>query len=169
MEARRPHPYARPGSKEYKHFHVSIADLTVFRDSAADTPDPARQQFLSYLQQAVQKSATKELVLFIHGYNVSFADAIKSAGQLAFDTAQDYLQSHTLLDQRVALAFDWASCSSVGNYGFVPWRHDREQAEKAAPKLAQLLTDLASHVSHEPDWQAAAFFRVQECHCLGGL
>jgi esterase/lipase superfamily enzyme len=101
------------------------------------------------VQQAVANSETKELVLFIHGYNVDFAGAIKSAGQLTFDTAQDYYQlpPGERVNQRAAIAFDWASCGGLANYGFVPWENDRVRAEQAAPKLAELLADLATHVS----------------------
>lgn len=153
LEARKPHPWVRPGNKEYKNFHVSIVNLTVLQDNRMAGPSDglssARQQFLSQLQHAVANSVTKELVIFIHGYNTGFADAIKSAGQLTFDTAQDSSQSGSaaLLNQRVALAFDWASCGALASYGFVPWDHDRERAEQAAPKLAELLRDLANHVS----------------------
>ena len=147
MTARKPRPFISPRSKEYKNFHVSIAELELFKDPTAPQVSPDKQTFLAAVQEANNNSGKKELVLFIHGYNVSFADALKSAAQLTFDTSQDYLQSHTLLDQRVALAFDWASCHALSSYGFVPWNHDRERAERAAPKLAELLSDLANHVS----------------------
>lgn len=51
---------------------------------------PAREQFLEAVKDAVAGSFKRELVIFIHGYNVGHEGAIKSAAQLTFDTAQDY-------------------------------------------------------------------------------
>jgi len=125
--------------------------------SAADLPSD-RKDFLERIREAIIASQKKELVLFVHGYNVSFADAIKSAAQLTFDTAQDYSRQSSLsssvsgpqellLSQRVALAFDWASFGSLLRYGFIPGDSDLRRAKRSAKKLAVLLKDLSSYVS----------------------
>lgn len=49
-----------------------------------------RQKFLHDIKQAVRDSQRHEVVVFIHGYNVSNEAALKSAAQFVFDTAQDY-------------------------------------------------------------------------------
>lgn len=42
----------------------------------------ARRQFLEQVKEAVKHSARRELVVFVHGYNVKFEAAIKSAAQV---------------------------------------------------------------------------------------
>ncbi|WIA39125.1 hypothetical protein OEZ86_005257 [Tetradesmus obliquus] len=111
----------------------------------------ARERFLKEVMDAVGWSKKKELVVFVHGYNVNFEGCIKSAAQLTFDTAQDYSmidlpgRFHYQHHQRVAVAFDWASASCWTAYGFLPFvKDDRERAAEAGPKLAHLLLDLAA-------------------------
>lgn len=43
------------------------------------------QQFFDRLRQRVSDSAVKQAFVFVHGYNVSFDDAVRRTAQLAFD------------------------------------------------------------------------------------
>jgi esterase/lipase superfamily enzyme len=75
------------------------------------------------------KGGADSVLLFIHGYNVSFADAIFKAAQIAFDANF----------AGTVLVFSWPSAGSLVKYD-----EDRESAEFAVPHLAQtfrLLTD----------------------------
>ena len=78
-----------------------------------------------------------------------FEGAITAAGQLTFDTAQDFSSKKTadafaprLEKQRVALAVDWASHGS-----WLAYDDDMKRVEDAAALLGQLLQDLGTHVS----------------------
>ena len=78
-----------------------------------------------------------------------FEGAITAAGQLTFDTAQDFSSDKTAnrdaarrTNQRAALAVDWASFGCTIHYG-----GDRGRVEKAALILGELLEDLGTHVS----------------------
>ena len=88
-------------------------------------------------------------MIVIHGFNVPFEGAIKAAGQLTFDTAQDFSSDDPADDsasrrvnQRAALAVDWASWGSLFHYD-----DDRDRVERAANMLAGLLEDLGRNVS----------------------
>lgn len=77
-------------------------------------------------------TSLRELVLFIHGYNVDFKGAVTSAAQLALDTHPNPTEL-----QRTAVAFDWASTTSLWGY-----KADMDRAERASSKLLQLLQGL---------------------------
>lgn len=75
------------------------------------------------------KGGADSVLLFIHGYNVSFADAVYKAAQIAYDANF----------AGTVLAFSWPSAAALFKYD-----EDRESAEFAVPHLAQtlrLLTD----------------------------
>ncbi len=67
-----------------------------------------------------------DMLLFIHGYNNTFQDAIEAVGQLSYE-----------LDVRSTL-FSWASCGKPGKYLV-----DEERAREAAPLLKTFLRRLA--------------------------
>lgn len=87
-------------------------------------------------------SSLSELVLFIHGYNVSFKSAVTSAAQLTYDTSIRAGGQSTPARYRTALAFDWASRAALHGYFF-----DLRRAEASAPKLLDLLQQL-TQVGH---------------------
>lgn len=70
------------------------------------------------------KGASDSLILFIHGYNVPFADALFKAAQIAYDA--NFAGS--------VLVFSWPSAGNPLKYD-----KDRESAEFAAPHLVQTL------------------------------
>ena len=69
------------------------------------------------------KGGADSILLFIHGYNVSFPEAIFKAAQIAFDANF----------AGTVLAFSWPSAGSLFKYD-----KDRESAEFAGPHLAQI-------------------------------
>lgn len=77
-----------------------------------------RDAFVSQL-----KADKDSVLLFIHGYNVSFSDAVFKAAQIAYDA--NFGGS--------VLVFSWPSAGSLLKYD-----KDRESAEFAAPHLVQL-------------------------------
>lgn len=80
--------------------------------------DLGRDAFVNQL-----KGGADSILLFIHGYNVSFPDAIFRAAQIAFDANF----------AGTVLAFSWPSAGSLFKYD-----KDRESAEFASPHLAQI-------------------------------
>jgi esterase/lipase superfamily enzyme len=52
--------------------------------AAAAVPSEARVRFLNEVKAAVRASARRELVVFVHGYNVNFEACMKSAAQVWF-------------------------------------------------------------------------------------
>ena len=71
------------------------------------------------------------VLLFVHGYNVTFADAIYKAAQIAYDA--NFPGS--------VLAFSWPSAGALLKYD-----EDRESAEFAAPDLGQVLQMLSAEI-----------------------
>jgi hypothetical protein len=55
-------------------------------------PSEARLRFLNEVKAAVRASARRELVVFVHGYNVNFEACMKSAAQVGMECAA--LQVH---------------------------------------------------------------------------
>jgi esterase/lipase superfamily enzyme len=80
--------------------------------------DLDRATFVDHL-----KNGPDSILLFVHGYNVSFPDAIFRAAQIAFDANF----------AGTVLAFSWPSAGSLFKYD-----KDRESAEFAGPHLAQI-------------------------------
>lgn len=83
--------------------------------------------FFSEVGATAAERQKNEALLFIHGFNVPFDDAIRRTGQIAFDL--DF--------GGVALAFSWPSQGSLRSYTV-----DEANAEWAIPHLTQFLMDL---------------------------
>jgi hypothetical protein len=107
-------------------------------------PDDAGLQadFYDSLKQEVDGNKG-ELLLFIHGYHVSFNDTIRGAAQLAYD-----LKHEEGGYGGAVLAYDWASCGATWRYGFLPDNVDNclKRAESSANRLAEVLEGLANYV-----------------------
>ncbi|HVR98436.1 MAG TPA: alpha/beta hydrolase [Thermoanaerobaculia bacterium] len=94
------------------------------------TPLP-RDAFHARLRAAVQKSHKKEALVFIHGFNVSFTDAVLRTAQLAYDLGFD----------GAPIAYSWPSQSTLSPAGY---HADEASAEWTVPHLDQFLTDIAA-------------------------
>jgi esterase/lipase superfamily enzyme len=79
------------------------------------------------LLDALRKNGDS-ILIFVHGYNVSFKDAIFKAAQIAFDSNFG----------GEVIAFSWPSAANVLQYDY-----DRESANYSAPALAALLADVS--------------------------
>ena len=56
------------------------------------------------LHQAVEQSTSRQLLVFVHGYNVGFVDSVRAAGTLSGGTG------------RATLTLDWASAHDITKY-----------------------------------------------------
>ena len=74
--------------------------------------------FLARLQDSIQKSDEKALFVFVHGYNVDFAEAARRTAQMAND----------LIWGGVALLYSWPSRGNADDY----WSDEASAADSAA-------------------------------------
>lgn len=85
------------------------------------------ESFFGAVSETASGRPKNEALLFIHGFNVPFDDAIRRTGQIAFDL--DF--------GGVALAYSWPSQGSLKSYTV-----DEANAEWSVPHLTQFLMDL---------------------------
>ncbi|MBX7105230.1 MAG: alpha/beta hydrolase [Gemmataceae bacterium] len=85
--------------------------------------------FYADLSQAVARCPRREIMVFIHGYNQTFAEAARRTAQLAYDLEFD----------GPALFFSWPSQG-----GLVQYPVDEANVEWATPDLRDFLRDLAT-------------------------
>lgn len=88
-----------------------------------------KDEFYSSLSGQLSLSETGAAMLFIHGYNVSFEDAIFRTAQLAVD----------LKFPGAPVAFCWPSYADPIKYTF-----DEQNAEVSVPALREVMQDLAA-------------------------
>ncbi|HWS71778.1 MAG TPA: alpha/beta hydrolase, partial [Thermoanaerobaculia bacterium] len=83
--------------------------------------------FFARLRASVGRSARHEAMLFIHGYNTTFADAVRRTAQLKYDLAFD----------GPAVVYSWPSFGSVSRYPA-----DETNADWASANLREVLERL---------------------------
>jgi len=86
-----------------------------------------KDAFFDSVTGSAEDRELQEALLFIHGFNVAFDDALRRTAQIAFDL--DF--------GGVAMAFSWPSRASVTAYTV-----DQGNAQWAVPHLAEFLLDL---------------------------
>jgi len=114
----------RPRWKWYRLGTEKEDDGSHFR--IRDLAPLAQDAFIAQL-----KADSDSLLLYIHGYNQSFSDAVFKAAQIAYDSNFG----------GAVMAFSWPSAGNMFKYD-----KDRESAEFAAPHLAQVLQFLTDQV-----------------------
>lgn len=115
---------------------MGVCTIGVARDRRVGTldvhtqvkPKPARD-FYEQLQDRLADADSKELLVFVHGYNTTFDDAIRRTAQLAYD----------LGFPGVPIAYSWPSQGNLGSYLV-----DETNVEWAAPHLQAFLVQLAA-------------------------
>lgn len=92
----------------------------------------ARSKFQTELEERIRKSTRKEVIVFIHGYNNTFDDAVKSAAQLCDDLGtRDF----------VCIAFTWPAGGTKG--ALFGYNVDRESGEFSVPDLRKTFRMIA--------------------------
>lgn len=89
----------------------------------------ADDEFYALLRECVERSARKEALVFIHGYNVSFENAARRTAQLAYDLKFD----------GAPLFYSWPSQAGLLRYAV-----DETNAEWSVPHLRDFLHELAA-------------------------
>jgi esterase/lipase superfamily enzyme len=97
--------------------HITIKGITAL----------GQQAFFQLLEQKIDLSPGRKLLVFVHGYNVEYAEAVRLLAQFAND----------LKFQGPALLFSWPSQGSLTSYTV-----DETNAEWAQPHLVDLLDDI---------------------------
>ncbi len=87
--------------------------------------------FARAVTDALTATASRSLLIFVHGYNVSFEDAAIRAAQIAADTDLD----------GAVLIFDWPSAGAMSSYV-----RDQQAARNAGFYLARFLRDFPASV-----------------------
>lgn len=100
--------------------HFTLQKVTEHKD---------KDEFYASLSNQLAGSADGASLLFIHGYNVSFEDAVFRTAQLAVD----------LKFRGAPISFSWPSYADPVKYTF-----DEQNAEVSIPALRELLEDLAN-------------------------
>ena len=85
--------------------------------------------FAAAVRTRVAASARKEALLFVHGFNVSFEDAVRRAAQISYDLAFD----------GPTVAFSWPSQEGAL---VTDYRRDERNAELSADNLRRVMLDL---------------------------
>ncbi len=85
------------------------------------------EQFFAELRQCVGRSSQKSAFVFVHGYNVTFADAARRTAQIAYDLKFD----------GAPIFFSWPSQGELLQYAV-----DETNIDWTAPHLHQFLTDV---------------------------
>ena len=84
---------------------------------------------LNQIREDVQSAITNDVLVFVHGYNVGFRDALLRTAQLAWDLKFD----------GPAIAFSWPSRGDLGSYVI-----DRNEAERSASNLRHFLDSVTA-------------------------
>jgi esterase/lipase superfamily enzyme len=103
----------------------AAAERHVVLQHLASTPQPA---FLAALQQRVRETGTDSVFIFVHGYNVSFAEAMRRTAQIADDLGW----------QGTSVLYSWASHAEIDGYDA-----DHENALAAVADLAEFIETVA--------------------------
>ncbi len=105
------------------------------------TPDPKRHfivQSLNTLSKAAfqEKISSKDVLIYVHGYNTSLEFAVLRGGQL----------QHDLMFPGRTVVFSWPSAGTLSGYSA-----DEEQSAKSAGALAQVFEEIHQTVVRSPD------------------
>lgn len=89
----------------------------------------SRPEFFRSVAGAVGRSPEKSALVFVHGYNVEFLEAVRRTAQITYDLGFD----------GASILFSWPSRGRPADYTI-----DEASAEAAVPDLREFLTALAS-------------------------
>lgn len=128
--------------------HPDARGVTASALSALTTPESFADSIYTCLGD---NTTSGEVVLFIHGSNESWPNAIKKAAQLTWDTTQASsaaaaAAADSTPGRRIALAFDWASTGHGGPFTLTSHKDDKgiNAAQDQLPVLLQILEELVS-------------------------
>lgn len=95
--------------------------------------EKVKHQIQSYLSEQIRKTKSKQVVLFVHGYNNGFDDAIKSTDQICNDLGWDDF---------TCIAFSWPAGGSSG--ALFGYNVDRESGEFSVFDLQKVIRTVSA-------------------------
>src|SRR5262245_20309092 len=101
------------------------ADRHVILQAITPTAEPT---FIEALQRNIRDTGNNAVFIFVHGYNVSFAEAVRRTAQIAYDLGW----------QGTAVLYSWPSAADTNSYD-----SDRTNAVAAAQDLAGFIESVA--------------------------
>jgi esterase/lipase superfamily enzyme len=104
--------------------HVTMLEPVLF-DAAS---------FYGEIRKSTAAAPSKELFLFIHGFNVTYGDAMRRTGQISYDLGFG----------GVSFCYSWPSQGDFTKYPV-----DKETSEWTIPHLTKVLTDLQKETQFE--------------------
>lgn len=110
--------------REDPNKHVTTTAITTYSEA----------QFLQRGRDILARSGKRQVLLFIHGFNVDFDDAVRRTAQLAYDV---HFDGPTVL-------YSWPSAGSVPRYPA-----DVGNADWSSPRFIQFLSLLRRHLGAE--------------------
>jgi esterase/lipase superfamily enzyme len=93
-----------------------------------------RDEFLSALRKQIKDAPSKDVFIFVHGFNSTFEDAARRCAQLAYDLDFD----------GTPMMFSWASAGSATAY-----IKDEATVTSSGRKMAQMLDDVVAQSGAE--------------------
>ncbi len=119
----------------------SIFTLTVREDPAKhvvllEVRARPKERWFSELKASIAEAGTKQTFVFVHGFNVAFADATRRTAQIKYDLGFD----------GPAILFSWPSHGKKALY-----LADEANAEWSAPQLAAFLAELRKQTGATTD------------------
>jgi len=99
-------PLAVPGATETRSWLNKYGNQRIKNAVVTDVSPQSRADFLDGVKTAVRSSARGELLMFIHGYNTDFDEAMRRTAQISWDTRFG----------GAAVLFSWPSKPSVTGY-----------------------------------------------------
>ena len=91
-------------------------------------------EFVARARSTLEQGSKREVLLFVHGYNVGFEDAVARTAQIAYD----------LHFEGLATLYSWPSEGSAPKYSI-----DEANVTWSRPRFAQFLTILRNRLGAE--------------------
>eukprot|EP00245_Coleochaete_scutata_P012767 TRINITY_DN499_c1_g5_i1.p1 TRINITY_DN499_c1_g5~~TRINITY_DN499_c1_g5_i1.p1 ORF type:complete len:610 (-),score=108.12 TRINITY_DN499_c1_g5_i1:267-2096(-) len=104
--------------------------------TANDIQRKSFDDFIKDVNSDLAPYPSKEILLFIHGYNVEYNEAMGALAGLVLD----------IKFQGPAIALDWASNGNVALYGFAPGEDDKDRVKSGAPLFSIVLKQLTNSI-----------------------
>ncbi len=127
-------PLAIPGEDESRSFFSRYGNQRIKNAVVASVTEKLREEFIADVSRAVASSTRRELLLFVHGYNTDFDEAMRRTAQISWDTRFE----------GAAVLFSWPSKPSVAGY-----TADEAGVHWATTHLTDALKDLVTRTGSQ--------------------
>ena len=103
-----------------------------------EVSEMTRRDFFEHLRNDMRQLQRKAAFVFIHGFNVSFAEAARSTAQLAYDLFYVAHKNNLATLSIVPILYSWPSHGKAVRY-----THDANNADASSSHLRTFLSDVA--------------------------